>query len=154
MGHPAPAASEAYLTFENGVRALWTSGSISPRCGDPNIVWQHVRVAAYAEQGRVNYEEFGKWEIVTLDDSENGTFGNMDIWRQSNLEAQANFHKAMFTWLKNDTIVPGTSLEHSLHEWKVVLALYTSALERRPIEVELFEPDPNLFHALSQALTA
>jgi predicted dehydrogenase len=154
MGHPAPAATEAYLIFENGVRALWTSGAISPRCGDPNIAWQHVRVAAYAEQGRVNYEEFGKWEIVSPKNIENGTFGNMDVWRQNNLEAQANFHKAMFTWLLDDKNMPGTNLEQSLHEWKVVLALYTSALKRQPVDIESFEPDLSLFNELSKMLNA
>ncbi len=32
-GHPGPATTEAYLTFANGVRGLWTSGHTSPRCG-------------------------------------------------------------------------------------------------------------------------
>ena len=51
-GHPGPATTEAYLTFADGGRGLWTSGFTSPRCGDPQTTWQHVRVAAYAENGR------------------------------------------------------------------------------------------------------
>jgi hypothetical protein len=34
----------------------------------------------------------------------------------------------------------------------VVLALYTSALERRPVEMDSFEPDAHLFHELESAL--
>lgn len=151
-GHPAPAMSEAYLTFENGVRGLWTSGAISPRTGDPATVWQHVRAAAYADRGRVNFEEFGKWEIAAPDGTESGDFGGMDTWSRNNLLAQTGFHQAMFAWLKDSTQEPGTSLRHSLHEWKVVLALYTSALERRPVEMSSFEPDPNLFHSLESEL--
>ena len=48
-GHPAPLSTVAYFTFDNGVRALWTSGSVSPRCGDISTLWQHVHVDAYAE---------------------------------------------------------------------------------------------------------
>jgi predicted dehydrogenase len=152
VGHPAPAMSAAYLTFANGVRGLWTSGAISPRTGDPGTVWQHVRAAAYADRGRVNYEEFGKWGIIGPDGTESGDYGGMDTWARNNLVAQTQFHKAMFAWLEDDTQVPGTSLKHSLHEWKVVLSLYTSALERRPIDMDGFEPDIHLFHELEKAL--
>jgi predicted dehydrogenase len=152
-GHPAPAASEAYLTFETGLRALWTSGPISPRCGDPKTTWQHVRIAAYADQGRVNYEEFGKWEIVSPAGNECGHYGGMETWMANNLEAQSDFHQAMFDWLEDDRKVPGTSLEQSLHEWKVVLAVYTSALLREPVNLDSFEPEDDLFHALEAALS-
>jgi hypothetical protein len=50
--------------------------------------------------------------------------------------------------------VPGTALAASLHEWKVVLALYTSALERRPVDLPTFEPQEDLFHALEKALNS
>lgn len=125
-GHPAPLASEAYLTFDNGCRGLWTSGPVSPRCGDPETTWQHVRVAAYAETGRVNYEEFATWEIVTGDHIKRGDFGGMDNWRKNNIMSQAGLSKAMFTWLEGGAPV-ATNLKVSLHEWAVVLALYQSA---------------------------
>jgi hypothetical protein len=58
----------------------------------------------------------------------------------------------MFAWLNDDTAVPGTSLKQSLHEWKVVLALYTSALQGKPIEMDGFEPDIHLMHQLESTL--
>jgi predicted dehydrogenase len=146
-GHPGPATTEAYLTFENGVRGLWTSGFTSPRCGDPSTTWQHVRVAAYAERGRVLYEEFGRWETVGPQSEERGDYGGMDGWRANNLLAQAGFHRAMLGWLAGsgpDDSPPGTSLKQSLHEWAVVLALYQSALERRPIDMADFDPPDDL----------
>ena len=147
-GHPGPATTEAYLTFADGGRGLWTSGFTSPRCGDPQTTWQHVRVAAYADNGRVLYEEFGKWEIVgpdgEPDGEEHGDFGGMDTWRANNLLAQAGFHRAMFDWLEDDRRAPGTNLRQSLHEWAVVLALYQSALERRPVELADFDPPDDL----------
>ncbi|GIX05603.1 MAG: hypothetical protein KatS3mg115_0006 [Candidatus Poribacteria bacterium] len=62
--HSGPETTAAYLVFENGVRGLWTTGYVSPKAGDPATDYQHVRVAAYCTQGRVNWEEFGRWEIV------------------------------------------------------------------------------------------
>jgi len=142
--HPAPDVSEATLSFENGARALWTSGPISPRAGDPETVWQHVRVAAYAEKGRVLFEEFGRWEILEGGKLSSGSFGGMDEWKANNLEAQAELHKALFKWLEDPKQAPGTSLKQSLHEWAVVLALYQSALERRPVEMKSFNPPDDL----------
>ncbi len=143
-GHPGPVTTEAYLTFANGVRGLWTSGVTSPRCGDPSTVWQHVRMAAYAERGRVLFEEFGRWEIAGPDGVECGDFGGMEAWGRNNWLAQAAFHQAMFDWLEDGRKVPGTSLKQSLHEWAVVLALYQSALTRAPVDMAAFDPPDDL----------
>lgn len=150
--HPAPDSTVGYLTFENGVRAFWNNGPTAPICGDPEVFWQHVRVAAYADKGRVNYEEFGQWEIVAPDGVESGHFGNMDTWMENNLLAQAGLYRALFDWLKDDQKLPGTHLSQSLQEWKVVLALYASALYRRPIEMSEFDPPDDLFEQLRVAL--
>ena len=143
-GHPAPMASEAVLTFENGVRALWTSGHVSPRAGNPKVHWQHVRVAAYAEKGHVEFQEFGKWRIVGMDKVEGGDFGGMESWKANNDDAQIGIQTAMFDWFNAPSKVPGTNLRQSLHEWAVVLALYQSALEGRPVEMKDFTPPDNL----------
>jgi predicted dehydrogenase len=150
--HPAPESTEAYLLFENGVRGLWTLGPISPRVGDPATTWQHVRVAVYADRGRTLYEEFGQWEIISPDGSERGGYGGIETWERNNLLAQVDFHKALIAWGKNEAHEPGTSLRQSLHEWKVVLAVYTSAVEHRPVEITSFEPEDNLFYRLAESL--
>ena len=146
--HVSPDSSAAMLTFDNGIRGMWTSGGVSPRVGDPEVDWQHVRVSAYGPQDWVNYEEFGRWDIVVADRTDGGDWGGPDEWRRNNDLAQAGFHQAMFDWLEDDTKPPGTNLEISLHEWKTVLALYESALTRRPVELEDFEPDEGLVDRL------
>jgi predicted dehydrogenase len=143
-GHPGPKTTVASLELDNGVTALWTSGIVSPLAGDPGTVWQHVRIAAYGQTGRVLFEEFGKWEIAACDNRKQGDFGGMDTWRANNLIAQTGFHQAMFDWLVDDNREPGTSLRQSLHEWAVVLAVYQSALQRRPIALEEFAPPQDL----------
>jgi predicted dehydrogenase len=151
-GHPAPDTTIAQLTFDNGVRGLWSSGSVSPRCGaDPTTVWQHVRVAAYAERGRVNFEEFGKCEIISPIGSDITEWSGMEAWQVGNQLAQARFHQAMFYWLETGE-APGTSLDESLHEWAVVLAVYQSALERRVVEMATFSPPEDLFDRLRSEL--
>ena len=151
-GHPAPDSTIGYLTFENGVRGLWNNGPTAPISGDPDTEWQHVRVAAYADRGRVSYEEFGRWEIVSPDGTESGNFGDMDTWMGNNLTAQAAFHQAMFAWLEDENHLPGTDLKQSLHEWQVVLALYASALTRAPVKIFEFDPPEDLFQQLGATL--
>lgn len=151
--HPAPDNTAGYLRYENDVRGLWNNGATAPRCGDPTTEYQHVRLAAYAERGRVLWEEFGKWEIVGPEGTESGSFGGADAWMENNLRAQAVFHNAMFDWIENDSAIPGTHLKQSLHEWEVILALYLSSLERRPVSLEGFDPPVDLFDRLKSALT-
>lgn len=150
--HPAPDTTGAYIVFENGVRALWNNGDTAPRCGDPETVWKHVRMAAYADRGLVEWQEFGRWEINGPGGVESGDFGGMEEWEKNNLLAQAAFHEAVIDWLEDASNPPGTHLSQSLHEWKVVLALYASALERRPIELADFNPPDDLFERLGEAL--
>ena len=149
--HPAPDSSVAHLLFDNGVRCLWHHGPTAPLIGDPATVYQHVRVAAYAERGRVLYEEFRNWEIVGPDGTECGHVG--DTWRANNVLAQAGLTRATLDWLEDGSALPGTDLNQSLHEFKTVLALYASALERRPVELASFEPDDDLFERLTAALS-
>jgi len=150
--HPGPENSEAYITFADGTRMLWNTGPSAPRVGDPSTTYQHVRVAAYCERGRVVWEEFGKWEIAGPNGLESGSYGDMSVWWANNVLAQAGFHKEMLAWLGDDAKACGTNLKRSLHEWKAVLALYASALERRPIELASFDPEVGLVEKLRNAM--
>ena len=150
--HPGPDSTSGYLKYHNGVRGLWNNGPTSPRCGDSTTDYQHVRLAAYAERGRVLWEEFGKWEIVGPDGTQTGTFGGSEAWVDGNLRAQAEFHNAMFDWIEDDASIPGTNLKQSLHEWEVILALYLSALDRTPVSLDTFDPPEDLFDRLKSAL--
>jgi len=152
--HPGPDTTSGSLLYENGVRASWNTGTVSATSGDPQTDYQHVRLAAFAEKGRILWEEFGNWEIVSPAGTESGTYGGLEGWAESNSKAQAIFHEAMFDWIEDDSRVPGTNLHQSLHEWEVVLALYSSVVERRPIDLDNFEPPRDLFDTLGSALTA
>ena len=123
------------------------------RCGNPAAIHEHVRVGAHFEKGRVEWQQFGAWEIVRGARRESGrcfttekAFGENWTWEQ------AEFHKAMFAWLEDDTRPAGTNLKRSLHEWAVVLALYQSALERRPVSMADFHPPLDLVDQYKSAM--
>jgi hypothetical protein len=60
----------------------------------------------------------------------------------------------MLDWVEDDAKPAGTNLKQSLHEWEVVLALYASALWRRPVELADFNPPDDLFDQIKRALLA
>lgn len=150
--HPGPDDSLAQLTFDDGSRMVWATGPHTPRVGDPSTTWQHVRVAAHAEFGRVEWAEFGGWAIVGPDGMESGEFEGFPAWQQGNLTAQTAFHAEMLAWLRDPEQPCGTNLARSLHEWQAVLALYASALERRPVRLDDFAPEDDLVDRLRTAL--
>ena len=43
-------------------------------------------------------------------------FGGMGQWRMDNIEAQVEFHNAMFRWLEGGSQASGTTLKRSLRE--------------------------------------
>jgi predicted dehydrogenase len=150
--HPAPDSSVGQVLFANGVYGVWNNGPTAPRAGDESTVWQHCRLAAYAEQGHTLWEEFGKWEIVSPAATEGGRTADMQDWEAGNHAAQATLINAMFDWIENEDHPAGTNLELGLHQWEAVLALYASALWRRPVELP-FEPPEDLFLKLAEALS-
>ena len=151
--HPAPDTTLAQVLFANGVYGLWNNGHTAPRVGDDTTTYQHCRVAAYAERGRTLYEEFGRWEIVSPDGVEGGRITDRETWTEGNHAAQANLTNAMFDWLEDDAKPAGTNLKLSLHQWNAALALYASAVYRKPIDLP-FEPPDDLWQKLTEALAS
>lgn len=148
--HPSPDNTNATLTFANDVQCRWTLGTEAPRVKcvyDQPERYSHCRVAVYCEKGRVLYEEFGKWEIVSPEGIESGHNANMDERNAGNDRAQANLTNAMFDWLEDDSKIVGTHFKRALAQWNVILGLYASAVYRKPIEVP-FDPPDDLFEQL------
>jgi predicted dehydrogenase len=154
--HPSPTDSTAQLVFANGVYANWTLGTCAPKVSKlyempPNRLFHHCRVAAYAERGRVLFEEFGKWEIVSPDGVESFQHPTRDSWKEGNDHAEANFINCMVNWLEDDKKVAPTSFQNMLNQWNTVLGLYASVVYRKPIDIP-FDPPDDLFDNLKTAL--
>ena len=151
--HPGPDNCSAVLEFANGARGVWVTGETAPRIGDPATTWQHVRVAAFAERGWVEWQEFGRWTVISPEGSWQGDYGGTpERWEEKNLVAQAAFHDAVFDWMEDPSRVPGTNLAQSLHEWKVVLALYHSSVTGKPVDVASFDPPDDFMERLDEHL--
>lgn len=137
--HPGASDVTAALRFDNGVRALLVTGSMAPRCGDPSTTWQHVRVAGWADRGRVAWEEFGETVVsVAESDEQRTTWQGMDAWREGNRRAQVAFHEALVLWLRGGP-PPATNLETALHQWAVMLAIGESSRQGRPVRLDELE---------------
>jgi predicted dehydrogenase len=149
--HPGPDTTIAQVLFANGVYGMWNNGPTARRVGDPSTNWQHVRAAAYAERGHAYWEEFGQWEIFSPEGTQCGRTESMSMWEAGNHAAQAALTNAMFDWIEDDHKPAGTNLKLGLHQWQAVLALYASALWRRPVDLP-FDPPDDLFLSLAQAL--
>ena len=149
--HPGPDTTVGQVVFANSVYGVWNNGYTAPMAGDEDTVWQHCRVAAYTERGHVLWEEFRNWEIISPEGVERGYQGDTDDWLAGNHAAQAALVEAMFDWIEDHAKPVGTNLKLGLHQWEVVLALYASALWRKPVEIP-FDPPDDLFPQLAQAL--
>ena len=148
--HPSPDTTTAQIVFANGARALWNLGQTAPRVVDDPVYYKHCRVAAYAEQGHVLYEEFGRWEIVSPDGVECGHVDDRG-WAEGNHLAQASLTEGMFDWIEDDGQPVGTYLGRALEQWNAILGLYASAVWRRPVDLP-FEPPDDLWEQLKHAL--
>jgi predicted dehydrogenase len=154
--HPSPTDSTAQLTFANGVNAIWTLGSCRPEVKrlfemKGLVKFGHCRVAAYAERGRILFEEFGKWEIVSPEGTEGGVRATLPELKDYNDRSQANFTNAMIDWLEDDKKIAPTNIGRALEHWNAILGLYASVVYGRPIEIP-FVPADNLFDKLKERL--
>ncbi len=149
--HPAPEMTVGQLLFANGVYGMWSNGNVAPRTIDDPATYKHIRIAAYAEHGRTLYEELGKWEIVSPDGVEAGKITDVKEWEEGHYIAQVGLTNAMFDWLEDDSKPAGTNLERALHQWNVVLGLYTSSALGKVIDIP-FDPPQDIFLRLAEAL--
>ena len=149
--YPAPDTSACQVVFDNGVYGQWCTGFTAKRINDAPAIYKHCRVAAYAERGRVLFEEFGRWQIVSTQEIA-GHQTTPDEWRENNDIAQAGLTEAMFDWLENDTHPIETNLKRALHQWNAVLGIYASTITHTPTNIPFAPPD-NLCAQLGEALT-
>lgn len=151
--HSGPDGFVAQLELDGGITAEMVLGVTAPRIGgDPDVEWMHVRVAATGPKGRVEYREFGDWWIQGIDVYETGHCGSDEDRRLSNITAQAEFHRRLAAWARGEGPEVGTSLRNALEQWKVILAVYQSALDRSPVTVSDFEPESDLIERLRKEL--
>ncbi len=135
--HPSPNTMAALLTFHNGVRAALQAGEGAPAFEPDDRVWMHKRIAVYGTHGFLHWR-MAAWERSLPD----GTVerGEKD-YAEEDVCGQANLTQAMFAWLDDDAAVSPTNLKTSLDEWLLILAIYQSTVEARPVDLPFDPPD-------------
>jgi predicted dehydrogenase len=134
--HPGPRTTTAVLTFRGGARGILHAGEGYP-VNDPDPrAWMHKRIAVYGTHGCLHWR-MGGWERS----QPNGTVarGELDYGVEDE-QGQAALTESVFDWLDDDAAVAPTNLKTSLDEWEVILGIYLSAVEGRPVSLPCEPP--------------
>ncbi|HID55584.1 TPA: Gfo/Idh/MocA family oxidoreductase [Candidatus Poribacteria bacterium] len=144
--HPAPDMAEAVITFENGARGVILCGHNAPRVDERGESHRHKRISVYGTRGFIQWQ-MNFWERGTPEGYESGekSYGAEDVL------GQAALTDAAFEWLEDEDRPHPTRLELALQQFNVILGLYASALERRPVELP-YKPEGNFLDRLKENL--
>ena len=127
--HFAPDNALALINYDNGVQAHLQSGATAPKVGREGI-HTHKRIAVYGTRGYVHWTMWS-WEI--------GIDGRITPgaheYAEEDILGQARMTEAMFDWLADNAMVHPLNLQGALSDFNIVLGIYTSALERRPVDL-------------------
>jgi predicted dehydrogenase len=145
---PSVDTATATVAFANGVRAELVTGYHAPRAGTAESVYHHKRIAVYGTKGFVHWT-MASWERFTPEGGyESGTH---DYTTEDDL-AQGVLTDSAFELCADPSRAHGTSLEHSLTQFLIILGAYVSALDRRPVELP-FDPPDRLLERLKRELS-
>ena len=144
--HYAPDLSLAAVAYSNGAQASLRCGENAPRVRPGDPIHQHKRIAVYGERGFVRWTMWG-WETLINGVYESGAHE----YPEEDILGQAALCEAMFDWLEDDSAGHPLNLDAALSDFEVILALYTSALNRQAVDLP-FAPEAGLVHRLRHAL--
>lgn len=144
--HFAPDQCIGAIEYADGLRAQLISGPFAPRVTNEDRTNVHKRIAAYGTRGYVHWTMWS-WETGIDGRIERGTHEYPD----EDILGQAAMTDAMLQWIEDDTKVHPLNLDLALRDFNIILGIYTSALEHRPVELPC-EPADDLIHALRTRL--
>jgi predicted dehydrogenase len=144
--HPAPDMAEAAITFENGTRGIVWCGENAPAVAEDLGGSRHKRISVYGTRGFIQWQ-MDAWERSTPEGYENGakSYGAEDVL------GQAGLTEAAFDWLDDENKPHPTRLELALVQFNVILGIYASALEYRPVRLP-YQPEGNFLDRLKATL--
>lgn len=143
--HLAPDHCTAAIEFADGLRAQLVSGPFAPRAIEDERTNVHKRIAVYGTRGYAHWSMWS-WEVGIDGQIKRGTH----IYGEEDILGQAAMTEAMFDWIDDARVHP-LNLDRALRDFNLQLGIYTSALERRPVDVP-FSPGDRLIEQLRDAL--
>lgn len=144
---PSPDNAAAAIYFSNGVRAQMLCGAFAPKSNPSDSIYMHKRISVYGTRGLVQWTMAG-WERST---PEGGYESGVHSYGEEDVLGQARLTDAAFEWVKDESQLHPTRLEHSLTQYNIILGAYVSALNHTPVELP-FEPPNGLMDALKARL--
>ncbi|MFT5087103.1 MAG: putative dehydrogenase [Candidatus Latescibacterota bacterium] len=146
--HFAPDQCTAAIAFADGVRAQLVAGPFAPRVKDDERAHIHKRIAVYGTRGYVQWTMWS-WEVGIDGQIERGVHAYPD----EDILGQAAMTDALLQWVEDDKKMHPLNLNTALRDFNIILGIYTSALERRPVDLPC-EPAEDLMAALQNALSS
>lgn len=144
--HFSPDQSVAALTFADGLRAQLVTGPFAPRVKDTEQAHVHKRIAVYGTRGYVQWTMWS-WEVAIDGRIERGVHEYPD----EDILGQAAMTDALLEWVDDAAKVHPLNLDTALRDFNIILGIYTSALERRPVDLPC-DPADDLIAAMQNAL--
>ena len=144
--HFAPDQCIGAIEYADGLRAQLISGPFAPRVTNEDRTNVHKRIAAYGTRGYVHWTMWS-WETGIDGHIERGTHEYPD----EDILGQAAMTDAMLQCIEDDAKVHPLNLDLALRDFNIILGIYTSTLEHRPVELPC-EPADGLIHALRTRL--
>ena len=143
--HLAPDNALAVIAYDNGIQAYLQSGATAQKVGREGI-HTHKRIAVYGSRGYVHWTMWS-WEIGIDGQVEAGTHE----YPEEDIRGQGRMTEAMFDWMADDGAVHPLNLQTALADFNIILGIYTSALERRVVELPC-DPGAGLIDRMRTAL--
>jgi len=146
--HFAPDQSMASIEYADGLRAHFVSGPFARRVlPNDERINVHKRIAVYGTRGYVNWTMWS-WEIGIDGQIERGEHAYPD----EDILGQAAMTDALLDWIGDDSALHPLNLQLALRDFNILLGVYTSALEHRPVELP-YAPGDDLVGKLRAALS-
>ncbi len=146
---PSPDYVLAQILFENGVRAFFESGYLSPVHMAEDSFFVDDRLTVYGTHGYVWADPDGHWGAFTKSSGAETLGGTGESWGvQEGQMIQPLYLKDLADWLDDESKLHPCNLEQTYHGFEILVAMCLSGLDNTRVDLPL--PDP----AQSEAIIA
>ncbi len=146
--HPCPQQSVAVVNLADNTQIHLRCGQNGPSAADGRPIHMNKRIAVYGTRGLAEWT-MSSWELHIGDAKTSGAHE----YYAEDVHGQVGLTEALFDWLEDASAVHPTNLAASLAQFNVILGLYTSALERRGVDLPV-EAGADLLGSLRSRLSA
>ena len=133
--HPCPQQSVAVVNLADKTQIHLRCGSNAPAANDGGPIHMNKRIVVYGTRGLAEWT-MSSWELHI---GEAKTSGVHEYYAED-VVGQVGLTEALFDWLEDASAVHPTNLAASLLQFNAILGLYTSALERRGVDLPVEAP--------------